>query len=257
MIADWRRHLALGLLSVSLIAVQLALMQSFSISQWHHFAYMVIAIALLGFGAAGTLLALWRSRILQSSATLLPLLLFATALTLAFSAGRVQLLFGRFDSYLLPYDPSQALLLLAIILLLSLPFVLGALVIGILFVQQADRIGSTYCANLIGSGLGGLVGVVALTRFFPEQLAALLALPTLPAGMLLLPPRQRLLQGVAVATTAALALALAVPAKLPLSQFKDLQKTLDLPDSRTVAMANDPYGQLRSVSSPALRFAPG
>jgi hypothetical protein len=30
----------------------------FSIIQWHHFAYMVISVALLGFGASGTFLAL-------------------------------------------------------------------------------------------------------------------------------------------------------------------------------------------------------
>lgn len=250
------RQLALGLLSVSLIALQLALMQSFSISQWHHFAYLVISIALLGFGAAGTLLALGRAWILQRSKALLPLLLFGCALAIAFAAGRVQLLFLSFDSYLLPYDPTQAVLLLAIILLLSLPFTLGALVIGILFIEQAEQIGIMYFANLIGSGLGGLVGIATLTRFAPEQLTPALALPALTAGLLLL-PRVKRLQIAAVLTLAALAFALAYPPALPLSQFKDLQKTLDLPGSDTVAIRNDPYGQVRAVSSPALRFAPG
>ncbi|MFZ3047791.1 MAG: hypothetical protein WA151_17900, partial [Desulfatirhabdiaceae bacterium] len=50
--------MAIGLLSVAAIAYQLALMQILSITQWHHFAYMVISVALLGFGAAGTCLSL-------------------------------------------------------------------------------------------------------------------------------------------------------------------------------------------------------
>jgi hypothetical protein len=35
-------------------------MRLFSIIQWHHFAYMMISVALLGYGAAGTFVALFR-----------------------------------------------------------------------------------------------------------------------------------------------------------------------------------------------------
>ncbi|MDY0269879.1 spermidine synthase-like protein [Trichloromonas sp.] len=253
-----RRQLwALGLLSAALIALQPALMQSFAISQWHHFAYLVIAIALLGFGTAGTLLALSRPWALRHHTTLLPLLLFSCALAMALAAGRAPNLFGRFDSYLLPYEPLQALWLLAVILLLSLPFLLGALVIGILFMEQAERIGLTYFANLFGSGLGGLLGLALLSGFAPERLPALLALPVLFAGLLLLPSRHRPLQGLAVLSLAVIVVSLARPPELPLSQFKDLRRTLDLPEHRTVALRHDPYGQVQAVTSPALRFAPG
>src|SRR5207245_2655689 len=53
-----RREAALLLVSTAVLAYQVLLMRAFSIGQWHHFAYMVISIALLGFGASGTLLAL-------------------------------------------------------------------------------------------------------------------------------------------------------------------------------------------------------
>lgn len=252
-----RRQWALGLLSAALIALQLALMQSFAISQWHHFAYLIVAVALLGFGAAGTLLALCRTWALRHSTTLLPLLLLGCALAMALATGRAPTLFGRFDTYLLPYEPLQSLWLLAVILLLALPFLLGALVIGLLFIEQAERIGLTYFANLIGSGLGGLLGLALLSGFAPERLPAILALPVLVAGLLLMPRRHRPTQGLAVLTLAAIVVSLARPPELPLSQFKDLQRTLDLPESRTVALRHDPYGQLRAVTSPALRFAPG
>lgn len=252
-----RRQWALGLLSAALIALQLALMQSFAISQWHHFAYLIVAVALLGFGAAGTLLALYRTWALRHGATLLPLLLLACALAMALATGRAPTLFGRFDTYLLPYEPLQSLWLLAVILLLSLPFLLGALVIGLLFIEQAERIGLIYFANLLGSGLGGLLGLALLSGFAPERLPALLALPVLVAGLLLLPPRHRPLQGLAVLCLAIIAVSLVRPPELPLSQFKDLRRALDLPESRTVARHHDPYGQVQAVTSPALRFAPG
>jgi hypothetical protein len=51
------REIALLLVSASVLSYQVILVRAFSIGQWHHFAYMVISIALLGFCASGTLFA--------------------------------------------------------------------------------------------------------------------------------------------------------------------------------------------------------
>jgi len=58
------------LLSVSVIAAasigyELLLIRLMSIIQWHHFAYMIISLALLGFGASGTFLVLAKPWLLQ------------------------------------------------------------------------------------------------------------------------------------------------------------------------------------------------
>ena len=55
-----RINVAIGLVSAAIIAFQLVLMQILSYVQWYHFAYMIISIALLGFGAAGTFLTIFR-----------------------------------------------------------------------------------------------------------------------------------------------------------------------------------------------------
>ena len=55
-----RLCIAIGLLSLALLAFQLHLMQILSIVQWHHCGSMVVSVALLGFGAGGTALALFR-----------------------------------------------------------------------------------------------------------------------------------------------------------------------------------------------------
>ena len=52
-----RRETALFLVSAAVLADEVVLVRAFSIGLWHHFAYMVISIALLGFGASGALLA--------------------------------------------------------------------------------------------------------------------------------------------------------------------------------------------------------
>ena len=45
------------------IAYEIALTRVFSIAQWHHFAYMAISMAMLGFAISGTALGLARERI--------------------------------------------------------------------------------------------------------------------------------------------------------------------------------------------------
>ena len=52
--------LAIAMLSAAALGYEILLMRLFSIIQWHHFAYMMISVALLGYGAAGTFVALFR-----------------------------------------------------------------------------------------------------------------------------------------------------------------------------------------------------
>ncbi|MCD6406641.1 hypothetical protein J7L81_02055 [Candidatus Aerophobetes bacterium] len=51
------------LISLSLLSYEIVLMRIFSITSWSHFAYMIISIALLGFGASGSFLFLFREKI--------------------------------------------------------------------------------------------------------------------------------------------------------------------------------------------------
>ena len=52
--------LAVTLLSAGILAYEVLLVRLFAIVQWHHFAYMIISVALLGFGASGTFVTLVR-----------------------------------------------------------------------------------------------------------------------------------------------------------------------------------------------------
>ena len=54
------QFVAIGLISAAILAFEVLLMRLYAIVGWHHFAYMMISIALLGFGASGTALALAR-----------------------------------------------------------------------------------------------------------------------------------------------------------------------------------------------------
>ena len=47
-----------ALISAAAIGYEVLLMRLLSIIHWHHFAYMIISLALLGYGVSGTLIAL-------------------------------------------------------------------------------------------------------------------------------------------------------------------------------------------------------
>ncbi len=51
------------LVSAGAIGYELLLMRVLSIVQWHHFAYMIISLALLGYGASGTFIALFKRQL--------------------------------------------------------------------------------------------------------------------------------------------------------------------------------------------------
>src|SRR5688572_13990420 len=50
---------AVFLVSASVLLMQIALTRVFSFTLWYHFAYVTISVALLGYGASGTMLAVF------------------------------------------------------------------------------------------------------------------------------------------------------------------------------------------------------
>lgn len=249
---------SIGLLSAAIIAFQLALMQLLSIVQWYHFAYMVISVALLGFGTAGTVLALSGKRLLTHLCSSLYWLMTGAGVSMALVTAIAQTPFFRFDSYLLFTDLRQAGLLLLTYLLFFIPFFLGALAIGLIFTAFIDRIAKIYFANLLGSGIGGLIALAAVGHLSPQQLTVITGVLPLLAAWLIF-PREHILRYIitAVIAVAIIAWQWILPPKPALSQYKDISKTLLLPDARITLEKNSPYGLIQTVTSPALRYAPG
>ena len=292
-----RLHLALAMISAAVIAYQLALMQILSVVQWHHFAYMIIAVALLGFGAAGACLSLLRPWLMIHFVSLLPLAMVLSGAAMALMTGIAQSSWVRFDSLLLFTGISQLLRLLLTYCLYFLPFFLAALAIGMIFVHAASDIGRLYFWNLTGSGAGGAAMTGLLWLFPPPMLPGLVALPAIAAAMLVLPeglhgpvfsrkaiggaaillppegcaaeqdsgapgrhPRKRwrrLLIVAALLSGLAAVFSLIRPPVLILSEFKGLSRALHLPDARITHERSSPYGLMQIFSSPALRYAPG
>jgi spermidine synthase len=254
----YREQISLGLLSAAIITFQLVLMEILSYVQWYHFAYMVISIALLGFGAAGTALSLFRSKLMAKFDIAVPLLIISSGLLMSVNTQTSQLRFARFDTYMFFSDYSQILNLLLTYLLFFLPFFTGALAIGMFFVKHAQNIGKIYFANLVGSGIGGIAAIFLVWKFLPDEFPAVVSVLPVISGLLLISKRtKRVILFPAVISSIIIAYSYINPAGLVMSEFKSLSKTLQLPEAKIITEKNSPYGLVQVVTSPVLRFAPG
>lgn len=246
------------MVSAAIIAFQLVLMQVLSYVQWYHFAYMIISVALLGFGAAGTFLTIFRQRLQRNYYQIFPFLIFITAILISIVVIVAGLENTRFDSLLIIHDYRYVGRLLTTYLIFFLPFFTGALAIGMSFLKFARQIGKIYFANLVGSGLGGILVLLLMQLLLPEQLPLFIAVIALVGGFIAFPKKAgKLLLSTAIIAIVILIAVFLNPVKLSPSEYKDISKTLLLPDAKILYEKNSPHGFVQLISSPALRYAPG
>lgn len=242
----------LALISAAVLGLELALMRVWAITQYHHFAYLMISTALLGFGASGTMLSLVGSRAVRNWR----LIAYVGALGFAASVPASFALLQR-----LPIRPLQLLWVpaewrwvLISQLLVLVPFVFGALCIGLLLIANASRADRWYAANLAGSGLGA-AGMVGLSYVLPAPwLVAAAAGLGLLAGVALLPRRSVGHIAALVAVGLAIALAYLWPplVELRIDEYKTLPGLLRLSGSRIEGRRDGPLGRLDVVAGPAI-----
>ncbi len=249
---------AIALLSLSLVCYQLLLMHFLTIVQWHHFAYMVISVALLGFGASGTLIALFRKYLLQQTQILLPFLMICTGLLMPLALRLSRSDWIRFDSYLLFVESSQFVQLLLTYFLFFLPFFTGALAIGITFVKKVSDIGVFYFSDLLGAGLGGILAIIFLWILPIDQILIVLAIFSILSGLLLIPLKRRgYLLTFAFFSLLITGYQIGKPLRFFDSQFKGLSYAMNIPEAIINTERSSPYGLTQIVTAPSMRYAPG
>lgn len=253
-----RLYGAVGLLAGAVIALQIAVMRVFAVGSWSHFGSLVVSLAMLGFGLAGVLIYAaggWLDRQGRAAAGL-ALALFGP---LAVAADQLAQLYP-FNAVFLVSDPMQKWRLLANFLLYLMPFLSGALFLGVVFRQGRAGFNRLYFADLAGSGLAGAAILGAMYLLPPERL--LVAPLALWAGAMALWFGARLrLAGLAVAgLTLAAYLALPGLAGLPalsVSQYKGISYARNFPDAHRLYRSVSPYGDLQVYASSYMHFAPG
>ena len=256
--ARLRRPVAVALFSAAALTYEVLLVRVFAIEQFHHFAYMAISVAMLGFGASGTLLALGgrlsdadAERLFRWSGIIASLSLVASPILVDRIA---------FDATQLAWDTGQWLRLAGVYLCLAFPFGANALAVLLGITLERGRPGRIYGASFLGSGLGGVLALVALWLVFPTRSLAIPALLA-AAGAITCVTHVRVPRLVlaSVWTTAIVAVAVFVRPlwTLDVNPYKGLPQVEAYPDARRVAEYSSPLGWVVAVKAPAQRHAPG
>jgi len=255
--------LALLCISSSALAYELILMRLFSIVQWYHFAYMVISIALLGFAASGTLLALIQHRrkkplTEKDFAFLFSCISFLLFIFTVASFSLAQII--PFSPFQLVWQKSQYLYLAGYYVLLFIPFFLAGCFIGLNFMCFKKNIALVYFFNLLGSGAGVLI---AFLSFYLLPPALLLIVSSFFAFLgFLFSARKviRMKSYIILSIVGILFLFMFVikgGVSLKISPYKGISKCLQLPGARVEYEGYSPLGLIQVVDAPSLRYAPG
>ncbi|MEK6587683.1 MAG: hypothetical protein AABY97_02425, partial [Chloroflexota bacterium] len=134
------------LISASTLAFEVTLTRLFAVQQFHHFAFLVVSLAVMGFAASGAILAF------QPTARSLAKLAMAYAGSV-FSAYLV-MNYLPFDSYSVAWDRRQLAVLLLYFLSAAAPFVFAGWTVGSCLTAAGEHAHRPYAANLAGSALG-------------------------------------------------------------------------------------------------------
>ena len=250
---------AVAVLSAATLAYEILLTRLFSIVQWHHFAFLVISVGLLGFGASGTFLVVLGNRIRIRIEPFLALA--ALAFGLAAPVGFVIAAGVPFNVLDAPWSPQSLGWLLVIELVLAVPFFFAATGIGRALVVFRQRLSQVYAADLVGAGVGAAASMGAL-YLVPAQRALdfVCGLGAL-AGVLAvwsMQGRRRyslvLLCGVVVALAG-----FGVTGELRISPFKPLPQALRVTGAELVETRSGPLGMVSAVENRVVpfRMAPG
>jgi hypothetical protein len=251
-----RRLIGLAVLSAAVLALQVALTRIFSIAQVYHFAFLVISLALLGFGASGSILAIWPRFAEPARWPWYGPLFALTAL-----GGYLTVNHAAFDSYRIALEPGQAVVLVVDLVALALPFLFGGMLVGAMLRAATERSGRTYGASLLGSAAGSVLAPLAIESFGSAPTVLLCAAAGLAAAPLLA-DRGRI-HRMAAAAAGGLALVLVLLAVSPSlfdpvpSPYKRISQIALDPDARIVATRESAAARLNIVESPTIHSAPG
>ncbi|MDJ0720032.1 MAG: hypothetical protein QNJ04_00275 [Desulfobacterales bacterium] len=255
--------LGMALLAAAVLAYELLLMRLFAIVHWHHFAFMMISIALLGYGTSGTLL----------------------AMTGRFSAGRLRVVFAfgaigfsltsvlcfaaaqrlPFNALAFLWSPRQWGYLAGIYVLLLIPFLLAAIGLGAMLHHYDRRISRVYAADLAGAGAGAGLTVGVLFHLPPQTSLCIVAACAVAAVAAASWHWRKIDGRTAIALLAALGLVVvsgmkvAPRSRAAVNPYKPLAQTLRVPGARIIYEGHHPMGWFTVVANPEVPFrhAPG
>jgi hypothetical protein len=259
-------YAGLFLLSAATLVFEINLTRIFSVAQFYHFAFMIVSLALLGFGASGTFLTIFPRLKARDPDCTLTMLSWAFALTTIGSYALT--LYVPFDSFRIAREWQQGGVLALHYVALAAPFFCSGAAVGLLLAARPKRASRIYAANLTGSAAGCLLAVVAPSLVGGEGTVLLSAALGVTAAIVLqlrtTHYASRIAHCVARTLQVGVALVLFLVALWPpaflqirLSPYKSLSYTLLYPDAELTSQRWNGFSRVDVVRSGSIHKLPG
>ena len=179
--SPFREHrvlLAIGLVSLSLVASEMVWTRIFSAELFYTFAFLTLSMAVMGLGL-GALSLRFFPRLLKATAGMLVISAIFAA------AGPVVVIGMGLEFSQLLFSPGMLARFLLAVLLLGLPYFCVGVALAALFKKYVEHMDHLYMGDMLGAGLGVLLALVAMNAFGTPAAVFLIPVPTLLAAMLI------------------------------------------------------------------------
>lgn len=246
------------LISSATLCLELSLTRYFSISQQYHFAFLVVSIAFMGYGASGTFLSLFkahesidRDKFLSWSA-----LLYSLAILASFFLCNLL----PFDFIKLSWDKGQLPFVFIYYLLLSVPFFFAGLTISFAISRTSSLVNKIYFSDLLGAGTGTLLVLVVFLPKGDRGVILFVSFLALLASFLFSerrPVRFKVLLSILMAGEIVLFLLAPAWLSFKISPYKAFPVALKFPQAKHLHTKWNAVSRVDILESSALRYAPG
>ena len=249
---------AIFLISSATLCLEISLTRYFSISQHYHFAFWVVSIAFMGYGASGSFLTLFKSFSSVERDTFLSYSSFIYSLTILLSFLLSN--FVPFDFIRISWDKNQIFFVFLYYFLFCVPFFFAGLTISFAISRVPKLVNRIYFSDLFGAGAGTLL---ALFVFLPKGDKGVIIFCSFLAlfSSFLFSWKQRFTFRFLVlcVMAAEIVLFLSSPSWLSfrISPYKALPVALKYPHAKHLLTRWNSISRVDILESPAIRYAPG
>jgi len=253
-----RSLVAIFFVSSATLCLEISLTRYFSISQQYHFAFLVVSIAFLGYGASGSFLTLFKTFHSVDRDTFLSYssLLYSLTILLSF------LLCNSipFDFIRLSWDKNHVFFVVLYYFLLSVPFFFAGLTISFAISRASHLVTKIYFSDLLGAGAGTLLALIVFLPRGDRGVVIFISLLALLSSFLFGAKRPFTFKLLLLFLVAAeIGLLLYSPSWLSfrISPFKALPVALKYPQAKSLFTEWNATSRVDILESPAVRYAPG
>lgn len=242
--------ISLIMISAASLAYEICLTRIFSVQQFHHFAFIVISLAVMGYAASGVALSLSRIRVRRTW--------LASSFALSTLLAYLIINYLPFDSFSIVWDRTQLWILLLYFASAGLPFLFAGWFIGQALRAAGQAAFRPYAANLIGASAGCLVALIGLQLTSEEGALGISIAVGFLATALVETDNIRRALFVSIASLLCVAFLWPLnPLRLRLSPYKPLSVSRQFPGARIVATERNASARIDVLESRGIHSFPG